>query len=124
MSDCLHSGVPRLLVFYRRNRPLTQTVLTFAYFASGVLALGDGEAAGVGLAAGLGLFAGALDVALGDGAVAAGGLAVLGEVELSPGSVAQPAANMIEHIVRSRSAVRLMMSMFGVFISFASFEQD
>ena len=105
-------------VVYRRNRPLTQAVLTFAYFASGVLALGEGDAAGVGLAAGLGLFTGALDVALGAGDVAAAGLAVFGEVELSPGSVAQAAANMIEHIVRSRSAVRLMMFMFGVFISF------
>lgn len=112
------------MVFYRRNRPFTQAVLTFVYFASGVLALGEGDAAGVGLAAGLGLFTGALDVALCEGEVAAGGLALFGEVELSVGSVAQPAANMIEHIVRSRSAVRLMMFMFGVFISFASFEQD
>lgn len=88
------------------------------------MALGEGDATGDGLAAGVGLVAGALDVAFGEGEVAAEGLAVLGEVEFSPGSVAQPAANMIEHIVRSRSAVRPMMFMFGVFISFASFEQD
>ncbi len=109
---------------YLRNRPLAQAVLTFVYFTPGVLALGEGDAAGDGLAAGLGLIAGALDVALGEGEVAAEGLAVFGEVELSPGSVAHPAANMIEHIGRSRSAVRLMMFMFGVFISFASLEQD
>ncbi len=84
----------------------------------GVLALG--EAAGEGLAAGLGLFAGALSVALaGEGDV---DVEVFGEFELLTGSVAQPAANMIESVVRSRSALRLIM--FGVLISFASFQQD
>jgi hypothetical protein len=111
-------------VFIDVTARFTQAVLTFAYFALGVLALGEGDAAGDGLAAGLGLFAGALAVALGEGEVDTEGLALFVEVELSPGSVAQPAANMIEHIVRSRSAVRLMMFMFGGFISFASFEQD
>jgi hypothetical protein len=82
------------------------------------LALGECDAAGEGLAAGLGLFAGALTVALGEGDVDGEGLAVLEESKLFTGSVAQPAANTIENIVRSRSAVRLIMFMFGVLISF------
>jgi len=92
---------------------------TFAYFGPRPLALGEGDAASAGLAAGLGLLAGALSVApLGEADVDGDGLAVFGEFELSTGSVAQPAANTIENIVRSRSAVRLIMFMFGVLISF------
>ncbi|MGI9069553.1 MAG: hypothetical protein ACR2HX_24505 [Pyrinomonadaceae bacterium] len=121
MSSFWSTSITRV---YLRNRPLAQAVLTFVYFTPGVLALGEDDAAGDRLAAGLGLFAGALVVGLGEGELAAEGFAVFGEVELSPGSVAQPAANMIEHIVSSRSAVRLMMFMFGAFINFASFEQD
>lgn len=80
------------------------------------LALGEGEAAGEGLAAGLALFAGAVTVApLGEGDVDGDEFSVFGEVELLAGSVAQPAANTIANIVRSRSAVRLIM--VGVLIS-------
>ena len=90
----------------------------FTYFALRVLALGEGDAAGEGLAEGLGLLAGALPVALGEGDVDGEGLAVIGEVELLTGSVVQPAASTIENVVRSASAVRRTMSMFGVLISF------
>ena len=75
--------------------------------------LGEADAAGDGLATRLGLFKGVLPVA---GGVAGDGLAVLGALELLTGSVAQPAANKIDNIVRSRSAVRLIMFMFGVLI--------
>lgn len=87
------------------------------------MALGEGDAAGEGLAAGLGLFAGALSVApVGDADVDGEGLAVF-EFELLAGS--QPVANTIESVVRSRRAARLIMFMFGEFISFfASFQQD
>ncbi len=101
------------------DRPLTQAVLTFAYLAPGVLALGVDDAAGEGLATGLGLFAGAFTVALGEGDVDA-----FGAFESLTGSVAQPAANAMEAIVKSRSAVRLIMLMFGALISFASCQQD
>jgi len=74
-------------------------VLTFAYLAPGVLALG--EAAGEGLVAGPGFFAVAFAVALGEGDVEAVGLAVFGVFESLTGSVAQPAANAMEPIVRS-----------------------
>src|SRR5882672_12293001 len=87
---------------------------TSAYFVPGALALGEADAAGEGLAAGLGLLTGALSVVLVD--VAGEGLAVAGVFELL--SVAQPAANMIENVVTNRSAVRLMMLMFGVVIIF------
>ncbi len=90
--------------------------MTFAYLAPGVLALGEDDAAGEGLAAGLGLFAGAFAVAPGEGDVDTVGLAALGVFESLAGSVAQPAANAMETIVRS-SAVRLIMLMFGVLIS-------
>jgi len=80
------------------------------------LALGEADAAGEGLAVGLGLFAGALAAAVGEGDVYGEGLAVFGEVELLTGSVAQPAANTIENVVRSKRAVRLIM--LGVLIGF------
>jgi hypothetical protein len=64
------------------------------------------------------LFAGAFIAALGDGDADAVGLAAFGVFESLTGSVAQPAANAMEVIVSSRSAVRLIMLMFGVFISF------
>jgi hypothetical protein len=100
---------------YRHNRPLTQAVLTFRYLAPGVLALGEADAAGEGLAAGLGLFTGVLMVA---GAVDGEGLAVVGEVELFTGSVAQPAANTIDDSVRSSKAMKLILFVFGVLIFF------
>jgi hypothetical protein len=76
-------------------------------------ALGEGEASGEGLAAGLGLVAGAPSAGLlGEADVVGEGLAVLGEVELLPGS--QPTAKTIENVVRSSRAVRLIMFMFGV----------
>ncbi len=87
------------------------------YFALGVFALGEGDAAGEGLRLGLGLFAGALPVApLVEGELDGDGLAVAGEFELLTGS--QPAANTIERIVRRRRAARLIMFIFGVLISF------
>ncbi len=83
------------------------------------MALGEGDAAGEGLADGLGLVPGALSVApLGDLDVAGEGLAVAGVFELLSGSVAQPAANIIEDIATRRRAVRLIMFMFGVLIGF------
>jgi hypothetical protein len=84
---------------------------SISYFAPLALALGEGDAAGEGLAAGLGV---AEAVAPLD--EAGEGLAVFGEVELLAGS--QPAANPIEEIVRSRSAVRLIRFIFVVLISF------
>jgi hypothetical protein len=98
---------------YRHDCPLTQAVLTFRYLVPGVLALGEADAAGEGLAAGLGAFTGVLTVA---GDVDGEGLAVFGVFESLTGSVAQPAANTIDNIVRSRSAVRLIMVVFGVLI--------
>ena len=87
-------------------------------------ALGEGDASGEGLAAGLGLVAGALSAGpLEEADVVGEGLVVLGEFELLPGS--QPAAKMIENVVRSSRAKRPIMFMFGVIISFfASFQQD
>jgi hypothetical protein len=95
----------------------------FAYFVLAVLALGEGDATGEGLAAGLGLFRGALSVArLGEVDADGEGLATAGEFELLAGS--QPAADMIENVVRSASAVRLIRLMFAVVIVFSSFQQD
>ena len=82
------------------------------------MALGEDDAAGEGLAAGLGLFVVVVTVALGEGDVDAVGLAAFGVFASLTGSVAQPAANAMEAIVRSRIAVRLIMLMFGVLISF------
>jgi hypothetical protein len=80
--------------------------------------LGEDDAAGEGLAAGLGLFAGAFAVPLGEGDADAVGLAAFVVFESLTGSVAQPAANAMETIVRSRSAVRLITLMFVVLISY------
>ncbi len=82
------------------------------------MALGVADAEG--LPAGLGLFTGPPTVA---GGIDGEGLAVVGEVELFTGSVAQPAANAIDDIVRSIIAMRLVLVVFGVLI-FSSFEQD
>ena len=82
--------------------------------------MGEADAAGEGLAAGLGLFTGPPTVA---GGMDGEGLAVVGEVELFTGSVAQPAANRIDDIVRNSRAMRLILVVFGVLI-FSSFEQD
>ena len=89
------------------------------YFVPGVLLLAEGDAAGEGLAAGLDVLTGAL----GEGAAAAG-LAAAGVFASLAGSEEQPAANAIETIVRRRSAVRLIMFVFEVLITFSSFEQD
>jgi hypothetical protein len=90
----------------------------FAYFGLLVFAFGEGDASGEGLAAGLGLVAGALSAGpLREAEVLGEGLGALGEFELLPGS--QPAAaKTIENVVRSSRAVRPMMFMFGVIISF------
>ena len=82
------------------------------------MALGEDDAAGEGLAAGLGLFAVVFTAALGDGDVEAVELAAFGVFESLAGSVAQPAANAMEAIVISRSALWRMTLMFGVLISF------
>jgi len=83
--------------------------------------LGEGDAAG--LAAGLGLFTGALSVALaGELDVAGDGLVALGVSELPAGS--QAAANTIENVASSRSAMRLIKLMLGFFIIFPSFQQN
>jgi len=88
-----------------------------------VLALGEGDATGEGLAAGLGLFTGALSVArLGEVDADGEGLATAGEFEFLAGS--QPTANMIENVVRSASAARLIRLLFAVVIVFSSFQQD
>lgn len=104
------------------DRPLTQAVLTFGYFVPGVLVFAAGDAAdaaGDELAAGLEVVAGMLSVALGEGDATAGdGLVAVGVVESVTGSVAQPAANASEAIVRSRSAVRLILFIFEILITF------
>jgi hypothetical protein len=82
------------------------------------LALGEDDAAGEGLA-----IAGAFTVALGEGDEDPVGLAAFRVFESLTGSVAQPAANAIDDIVRSSSAMRLILVVFGVLI-FSSFEQD
>jgi hypothetical protein len=120
MSDGFHFGIPRLLMF-NDFLSLTRSRSSFLlrYLAPGALPLGEGDAAAEGLAAGLGLVAGAVAPL----EEAGEGLAVFGEFELLAGS--QPAANRIEEIVRSRSAVRLIRFIFVVLIKFfASFEQD
>ena len=91
-----------------------------------VLALGEGDAAGEGLAgAGLGLVAGVVPVApVGEGDTDGDGLVVVGAFELSVGSVVQPAANIIENMASSRSAVRLIKLILGFLISSSSFQQD
>lgn len=95
---------------------VTRPHFTSTYFVPDALAFGEGDAAGDGLA-GLEVVAGVFSIAAA-GEADGEGLAAAGEFELLAGSVAQPAANTIENIVRSRSAVRLMMLMFAVLISF------
>jgi hypothetical protein len=81
------------------------------------LTVGEGDAVGEGLTAGLGLFA-ALPVSPLDDADA-DGLGAACKFELLTGSsVPQPAAKAIESLIKSRSAVRLSMFMFGVLIIF------
>lgn len=83
------------------------------------MARGEGDAVGEGLAAGLELLAGALSVALaGEDDTDGDGLAVCVVFELFSGSVAQPAANIIENVAKSRSAMRLIKLMLGFFIIF------
>jgi hypothetical protein len=95
------------------------------YFGLRVLALGEGDVTGEGLAAGLESFTGAVPVGpAGEEEVEGEGRAAFGVFGLFSGSVAQPAANTIENMVRSRSAVRLIRLMLGFFISFPSFQQD
>ena len=80
-----------------------------------LLAVGEGDAVGEGLAAGLGFAAAAFSVAP-MGEADGEGLTVFGDVELLAGS--QAAANRIESIARRGSAVRLMIFVFEVSISF------
>ncbi|MGH9931108.1 MAG: hypothetical protein ACREA9_18015 [Pyrinomonadaceae bacterium] len=108
---------------------ITPGPAAFVYFVLvGALALGEGDAAGEGLAAGPGLVAGGAAVSLaGDGVgddVAGDDVVLPGEGELVAGSVAQPAAKAIARIVVSRSVVQRVSFIFGLLISFASFEQD
>jgi len=77
--------------------------------------LGEADAAGEGLTEGLGLLAGAVPVVLVD--VEGEGLAVVVELELSTGSVAQPAKKTSENTVRSNRAVRLIVFKFDEVIS-------
>gem|GEM_PF-4289644 len=89
--------------------------------------LDAGVAAAVGLAAGLLLVAGVV-VLLGaagvdevdDGAVVDGVDAVLGEFELFSDSPVQAAANAIDAVASSASAIRLIRFTFGLVISFSS----
>ncbi|HEY8188173.1 MAG TPA: hypothetical protein VIF64_19045 [Pyrinomonadaceae bacterium] len=71
---------------------------------------GEADAAGDGLTEGLGLLA----VPVG---VEGEGLAVVVELELSTGSVAQPAKKTSENTVRSNRAVRLIVFKFDEVIS-------
>ena len=86
------------------------------YFGLFTLAVGEGDAAGEGLAAGV--VAGGAVVSL------AGEVVVVGVVvfELVAGS--QPTTKAIARIVGSRSAARPTSFIFGLLISFTSFEQD
>lgn len=121
MPDYVHDGVPRLRVFIERLSLASFYSLpaSLRYFAPLTLVAGEGDAAGEGLTAGLELVFGVVSVSpIGDADVAGAGLAVPGAVELFPGSVAQPAANDSEEIVRSRSAVRLIIPIFGVVMGF------
>jgi hypothetical protein len=123
MPDDAHNGVPRLLMFIDMpSMSLLLVSLQLRYFIPLVLTVGEDDLAGEGLAAGLG-FAGVVSVALGEADIEGDGLAAFGELELLAGS--QAAANTSQSIVRSRSAVRLMMLVFGVRISFlSSFQED
>jgi hypothetical protein len=102
-------------------------VFYLSYFAPFVLALGDAVAAGEGLAAGLGLFGGVLSVAAaGELTVAGVGVDAPVVFELVVGS--QAAANVIENVATSKSAMRLAKLIFGLlfgfFIIFPSFQQN
>lgn len=110
-------GVPRLQMFIEMTARLRRRFRTFVYFAPGVLAFGEADAAGEGLAAGLALATGTLVVAVCEGD-AEGLAAAFGVFESLVGSAAQPAANAIGTIVRSSTVVRLMMFSFDVLISF------
>jgi hypothetical protein len=79
------------------------------------LVFAAGDAAGEG-AAGLAVVAEVLTVALGEGDATGEGLAAVGVVD--SGSAAQPAANPIGTIVRSRSAVRPILFIFEILITF------
>jgi hypothetical protein len=108
--------LPRLLILSdMRSGSLSYSFVSHSYFGLLGLVLGEADAAGEGLAAGLGLVTGAVALA-GD---VDGELAVVGEFELLSGSLVQAAANTIADIVRSRSAMRLIMFTFGVLISFS-----
>ena len=84
------------------------------YFAPGDLVFAAGDATGEGLAAGLAVIVGVVTVTVGDGDATGDGL--VGVVE--SGSAAHPAANAIGTIVRSRSAVRLILFIFELLITF------
>jgi hypothetical protein len=112
---------------YKRDVDLLSLIclLYLRYFPPPVFAFGEGDAAGDGLTAGLGLITGAVPVVpAGEDDVDGEGLAVVGVFELFSGSVAQPAANVIESVATSSSAMRLIRFTFGLVIIFSSFEQD
>ena len=88
------------------------------YFGLFTLAVGEGDAAGEGLAAGV--VAGGAVVSVAGDAVVVGGVVVV--FELAAGS--QPTIKAIARIVGSRSAARPTSFIFGLLISFTSFEQD
>ena len=89
------------------------------------MAFGEGDAADDGLRTGLGAVSGVFCVGvLWEDGAAGDGLAAVG-VELTAGSVAQPAANRIEESVRVKSAVRRITLMFEVVMIFVPrFQQD
>lgn len=102
-----------------RRVPVLLVCIYLRYFAALVLALGEGDTAGEGLEAGLELLVGVLPVAsIGEGDTDGDGLVVCVEFELSLATGSQPAANMIETVARSRSAVRLIKLILEFFIIF------
>jgi len=103
---------------YRRSGRLPEWLATFParYFTP--LAFGEGDAAGDGLRTGLAVVSGACCVGvLCEAGVVGDGLAAVG-VELTAGSVAQPAANRIDESVRVSSAARRITLVFEVVILF------
>jgi hypothetical protein len=78
------------------------------------LVLAEGDAAGEGLTTGLEVLTGVL-VALGEGDAAVG--FAVGVVDSLTGSLAQPAANAIELIVKRRSAMRVILLIFEELIT-------
>lgn len=115
-----------VVVVYVGSRFCSQ-LFRLRYFTP--LAFGEGDAAGDGLRTGLAVVSGVFCVGVlwgvpWEDGVAGDGLAAVG-VELTAGSVAQPAANRIEESVRVKSAVRRTTLMFDVVILLVPrFQQD